>query len=61
MTLPIDTALKHLLMCVELYKSINMIVPIEEIIVDLAREHRVNAADLKWSYTDYKAGLITLG
>ena len=60
MTLPIDTALKHLIKCIELYKSINMTVPIEEIMLDLARQHRVNVLDLKWSYYDYKSGLITL-
>ena len=57
---PIDTALTHLLMCIDMYKAINMPPPVQEIILDLAREHRVNSLDLKWSYHDYKAGLITL-
>jgi hypothetical protein len=60
MTHPIDTALIQLLMSIEIYKSINMTPPVQEIIIDLAREHRVNSLDLKWSYHDYKAGLITL-
>ena len=60
MTCPIDTALIQLLMSIEIYKSINMTPPVQEIIIDLAREHRVNSLDLKWSYHDYKAGLITL-
>ena len=60
MTHPIDTALTHLLLCIEMYNAINMTPPIQEIIIDLAREHKVNSLDLKWSYHDYKAGLITL-
>ena len=60
MICPIDTALIQLLMSIEIYKSINMTPPVQEIIIDLAREHRVNSLDLKWSYHDYKAGLITL-
>ena len=60
MICPIDTALIQLLMSIEIYKSINMTPPVQEIIVDLAREHRINSLDLKWSYHDYKAGLITL-
>ena len=55
MICPIDTALIQLLMSIEIYKSINMTPPVQEIIIDLAREHRVNSLDLKWSYHDYKA------
>ena len=60
MIYPIDTALIQLLRSIEIYKSINMTPPVQEIIIDLAREHRINSLDLKWSYHDYKAGLITL-
>ena len=60
MTHPIDTALTHLLLCIEMYDAINMIVPLHELVHDLAREHRVNALDLEWSYHDYKKGLIDL-
>ena len=60
MIYPIDTALIQLLRSIEIYKSINMTPPVQEIIISLAREHRINSLDLKWSYHDYKAGLITL-
>ena len=57
---PLDTALTHLLLCIDMYNAIKMVPPIQELVVDLAREHKVSALDLEWSYRDYTVNLITL-
>ena len=57
---PIDTALTHLLLCIEMYNALNMAPPIQELVLDLAKEHKVSALDLEWSYRDHSIGLIKL-
>jgi len=59
-THPIDTALTHLLLCIEMYNKLNMTPDIQELVLDLAKKHKVSALDLEWSYRDYTIGLIKL-
>jgi hypothetical protein len=34
--------------------------PTKELIRDFAREYKVSALDLEWSYVDHKCGLLKL-
>jgi len=60
MTHPIDIALTHLILCIDMYHAINMSPPTKELITEFAKEYKVSALDLEWSYVDYECGLLKL-